>query len=318
MSEFSAPHEIRIVRDYDAPLQAVWDAWTDPAQVAQWWGPRGFTLTTHSKDLRVGGIWHYTMHGPDGVDYVNKTLYHEVEPLAKLVYDHGGNDEQAPLFRVTVHFTATGGATRMDMTMALASEEAARQTRQFIKAAGGESTWDRLDEYLAKRLADHDKFVIHRSFAAPQATVFALWTEPAHLARWLPPTGMEMTMLRADIRSGGESFYRMSGPAMTLYGRARYEEVRHPDRLVYTQQFCDEQENLARHPLAPTWPATMRTTVLFTPEGPACTRVTVSWEAEGEVTPAELATFLAARGGMTQGWSGSFDKLDALLADPAP
>ena len=313
MSEFSAPNEIRIVRDYDAPVQAVWDAWTDPAQVAQWWGPRGFSLTTHSKDLRVGGIWHYTMHGPDGTDYINKTLYHEVEPLVRLVYDHGGNDEQAPLFRVTVHFSAHGAQTRMDMTMALASEEAARQTRQFIKAAGGESTWDRLDEYLGKQLAQRDQFVIHRSVEAPQDTVFEAWTNPAHLARWLPPTGMEMQMLRADIRTGGGSFYRMSGPSMTLHGRAQYEEVRRPDLLIYTQQFCDEHEHLARHPMAPTWPGTMRTTVRFTPEGPARTRVTVTWEAAGEVSPAELATFLAARGGMTQGWTGSFDKLEALL-----
>ncbi|WP_431476220.1 SRPBCC domain-containing protein [Massilia eburnea] len=93
MPEFSAPNEIRIVRTYDAPVQAVWDAWTDPAQVAQWWGPRGFTLTTHSKDLRIGGTWRYTMHGPDGTDFPNKTTYHVVEPLRKLVYDHGATDD---------------------------------------------------------------------------------------------------------------------------------------------------------------------------------------------------------------------------------
>ena len=68
--------------------------WTDPEQVAQWWGPRGFTLTTHSKDIRPGGHWDYTMHGPDGVNYPNQTKYHEVEECSKLVYDHGGNDGQ--------------------------------------------------------------------------------------------------------------------------------------------------------------------------------------------------------------------------------
>jgi uncharacterized protein YndB with AHSA1/START domain len=49
------PNELRIIRVYDAPVAAVWDAWTDPEQVAQWWGLRGFTLTTESKDLRPGG-----------------------------------------------------------------------------------------------------------------------------------------------------------------------------------------------------------------------------------------------------------------------
>ena len=73
MAKPSNSKEIRIQRVYDAPLKAVWDAWCDPEQAKHWWGPRGFTLTHHSKDLRPGGIWHYTMHGPDGTDWVNKT-----------------------------------------------------------------------------------------------------------------------------------------------------------------------------------------------------------------------------------------------------
>src|SRR5277367_1043529 len=121
-------NEIRITRIYDAPVQLVWDAWTDPKQVAQWWGPRGFTITTHSKDLKAGGHWSYTMHGPDGVDYPNKTKYFEVEECAKLVYDHGGNDDQAPLFRVTVLFSESKGKTKMDMCMTLPTPEAAQAT----------------------------------------------------------------------------------------------------------------------------------------------------------------------------------------------
>ena len=83
-------NEIRIIRVYEAPVNSVWDAWTDPNQASKWWGPRGFSITTHSKDLKPGGIWHYTMHGPDGTDYPNKAFYHEVVEHQKLVYDHGG------------------------------------------------------------------------------------------------------------------------------------------------------------------------------------------------------------------------------------
>ena len=75
MANRSDSSELRLTRVYDAPVQAVWDAWTIPERVEKWWGPRGFTLTTHSKDLRVGGHWRYTMHGPDGVDYPNVTKY---------------------------------------------------------------------------------------------------------------------------------------------------------------------------------------------------------------------------------------------------
>src|SRR4051812_34091905 len=99
------PNEIYITRIYDAPVKAVWDAWTDPKQVAKWWGPRGFSLTTHSKDLKVGGNWNYTMHGPDGTDYPNVTTYYEVEKYSRLVYDHGASAGKPALFRVTVNFS---------------------------------------------------------------------------------------------------------------------------------------------------------------------------------------------------------------------
>src|SRR6476646_6623292 len=123
----SKPNEIRLLRVFDAPVAVVWDAWTQDKQVAQWWGPRGFTITTHSKDLRPGGNWDYTMHGPDGVDYPNKTLYHEVEPYSRLVYDHGANDDRPPLFRVSVQFTETKGKTTMEMCMTLPTPEAAEE-----------------------------------------------------------------------------------------------------------------------------------------------------------------------------------------------
>jgi uncharacterized protein YndB with AHSA1/START domain len=308
-------NEIRLIRVYDAPVRAVWDAWTDPAQVAQWWGPRGFTLTTHSKDLRPGGHWSYTMHGPDGTDFINKTLYYEVEECAKLVYDHGGNDDRAPLFRVTALFSETAGKTTLDLRFVLATAEAARETRAVIKKFGGESTWDRLAEFLEERSTGQAKFVINRAFDAPLDVVFDMWTDPKHVARWLPPAGAEMRFLQADIRPGGRSFYVMTAPGgVTMYGRAEYLEIRKPDRLVYTQQFCDEKnETTTRHPLAPTWPATMLTTVELTSEAPDRTRATVTWIPHGAVTKEELETFIKSRTSMTQGWTGSFDKLEEYL-----
>src|SRR5215467_13003722 len=127
MTSKNKSNEIRITRIYDAPVLAVWDAWTDPEQVAQWWGPRGFTITTHSKDLRPGGHWTYTMHGPDATDWPNSTHYFEVEEHSKLVYDHGANDDRPALFRVTVLFKEIGGKTKMDMTMTLPTPEAAEE-----------------------------------------------------------------------------------------------------------------------------------------------------------------------------------------------
>lgn len=299
---------------FDAPVRAVWDAWTDPSQVAQWWGPRGFTLTTHSKDLRVGGHWRYTMHGPDGKDWPNVTTYHEVDPMKKLVYDHGATDTTPPLFRVTVLLREVDGRTHMEMTMALATPEAARETRKFIKAAGGESTWDRLAEHLNDQTGKRT-FSITRSFETDVETMFDLWTRPEHLSQWLPPTGMTMKILRDETRAGGTTFFSMTdGKSLTMYGRIRHLEVVRPERLVSTQEFVDENENASRHPLMPTFPAAMLRTVLFTQETATLTRVCVTWEPYGPTSADEVAAFVQARAGMTQGWSGSFEKLEALIA----
>lgn len=313
MAAKNKPNELYITRIYDAPVKMVWDAWVDPKQVAQWWGPRGFTLTNKSKDVKPGGKWIYTMHGPDGKDWPNVTLFHEVEKYSRLVYDHGGTEDTPPLFRVTVDFTEIKGKTKMEMTMALATAEAATETKKFIKSARGDSTWDRLAEYLAQESEKKDIFVTHRSFEAPLNTVWEAWTDPKHVAQWLAPTGSTMEYIKADIKPGGTSFYMMSNNDYKMYGKIHYKEITKPSKLVYTQVFCDEKENITRHPMAPTWPETMLTTILFDAEDDNRTRVSIRWEVDGNATAVERETFSKAKTGMTDGWSGSFDKLEDYL-----
>lgn len=326
------PNEIRIVRVYDAPVKLVWEAWTDLKHVEKWWGPRGFTLTTHHKDFRTGGYWRYTMHGPDGKDWPNYTRYLEIVPLAKMVYDHGASDENAPpLFRVTVTFAEVRGQaqpkTQMEMTMALATAQAAEQTRHFIRQAGGNSTWDRLAEYLAEHPGDGQggrskrAFFINRSFNAPITRVFEMWSNPQHLAKWTAPKGASMS-LRGEIAPGKSLHSAMKGEHGTLHGRATYREVTPPimsevqaeqARIVYEQQFTDEQGKVARHPMAPTWPETMLTTVSFSEEWSNETRVTIEWEPL-DASEVEIQTFVDARSGMTAGWTASLDHLEEALA----
>jgi uncharacterized protein YndB with AHSA1/START domain len=313
MPERSNANEIRITRIYDASVETVWDAWIDPDQVAQWWGPRGFTTTTYSKDVRPGGSWVYNMRGPDGTDYPNRANYLEVEKHTRLVYDHGASDDRPPLFRVTVLFSDLKGKTKIEMSMTLPTPEAAEETRIFIKKVGGYSTWDRLSEHLEKEASGKEKFVITRSFNAPQDLMFEVWTNPKHLTQWLPPSGFEMQLIRSDIKPGGSIFYLMTGNNLKMYGRAEYLEIEKPRHLVYIQQFCDENEKVSRHPMAPTWPETMLTTVELAAEGPEQTRVTVTWEPYGSTSPEEHETFIKSKGGMTQGWTGSFDKLESYL-----
>ncbi|MBC7712220.1 MAG: SRPBCC domain-containing protein [Rhizobacter sp.] len=308
------PNEINLIRVYDAPVKLVWDAWTDPKKAAKWWGPRGFTITTHSKDLRPGGHWDYTMHGPDGGDYPNVTKYFEVEKYSRLVYDHGGNKDQDPLFRVTVTFVEVNGKTTMDMTMAFVDEARAKEIGKFIKLAGGNSTWDRLGEYLEKEETGKDKFFINRSFNTSIDVMFDMWTNPEHFTKWLPPSGMTMKFLKADIKTGGTTLFLMTdGADLTIYNKTKYIEVSKPNRIVYTQEFCDEKGNESSPPWEPNWPKVSIISVNLVAEAADQTRVTVSWDLAPEVSEAEIAAFLKERNGMTGGWNQSFDKLEDLL-----
>jgi uncharacterized protein YndB with AHSA1/START domain len=75
--------------------------------------------------------------------------------------------------------------------------------------------------------------------------MFEMWTDPKHFSQWLPPTGFKMQFIRCDIKTGGSSFYFMTGAGDTkMYGRAQYLEIEKPNRIVYTQQFCDENEKV--------------------------------------------------------------------------
>ncbi|MGZ3692463.1 MAG: SRPBCC family protein, partial [Pseudobdellovibrio sp.] len=168
-------------------------------------------------------------------------------------------------------------------------------------------------EFLNKELQGKEQFIINRSFDVPMNVMFDMWTKPEHFSKWLPPTGFDMKFIRSDIRPGGSTFYMMSGQNFKMYGSAHYKEITSPNRIVYTQDFRDENENISRHPMAPTWPEAMLTTVTLTEEGPEQTRVTVCWETYGNVTPEELATFVKEKAGMTMGWTGSFDKLESYI-----
>jgi uncharacterized protein YndB with AHSA1/START domain len=87
---------VAITRVFTAPRALVWQAWTDPKMLAQWFGPRGFTASVLELDLRVGGALRIVMHGPDGNDYAMKGIFREVQAPERLVFsnvaiDNDGN-----------------------------------------------------------------------------------------------------------------------------------------------------------------------------------------------------------------------------------
>jgi uncharacterized protein YndB with AHSA1/START domain len=75
-----------ITRRFEAPVERVWNAWIDPGQVKQWWGPQGFTAPLANMDVREGGTSLVCMRSPDGVDMYNTWTYERVEPNARLEF----------------------------------------------------------------------------------------------------------------------------------------------------------------------------------------------------------------------------------------
>jgi uncharacterized protein YndB with AHSA1/START domain len=144
--------EIAAVRLFDAPRELVWKVWTDPEHVGKWWGPDGFTTTTHSMEVKPGGVWRFVMHGPDGRDYQNKITYVEVVKPQRLVYKHGGDKEVEPVnFQVTVTFRDQGNKTRVDMRMVFPSANARDHVIKTYGAFEGlKQHLGRLEAYLVK------------------------------------------------------------------------------------------------------------------------------------------------------------------------
>ena len=152
----TADREIRISRLLNAPVTLVFQAWTQPQHVAQWWGPTGFRNTIHEMTVAPGGVWRFLMHGPDGRDYPNRVVFKEVIANERLVYLHTDDidgihapGEAAIQFEVTVTFTEQQGKTHIEMRLLFANQALRdRVAHEFGAIDGANQTLDRLAAYL--------------------------------------------------------------------------------------------------------------------------------------------------------------------------
>lgn len=143
--------EIVMTRVLDAPRDRVFSVWTDPQHVSRWYGPNGFTITTHEMDVRPGGVWRFIMHGPDGTDYDNRIDYLEVVPPERLVFLHGSAADDPNAFDSSVIFTEQGD--HGDKTLVtMRSVFKTKQQRDYVIGFGavelGHQTLGRLAEYV--------------------------------------------------------------------------------------------------------------------------------------------------------------------------
>jgi uncharacterized protein YndB with AHSA1/START domain len=142
----TADRELRLSRKLNAPIDLVWEVWTTPEHIANWWGPDGFTNTIHKMDLKAGGEWDLVMHGPDGTNYKNKSIFKEIVLHKKLVYEH----VTGPKFVATIEFQEQGDETFITWHMLFESAEEFIQTVKTFKADEGlRQNIEKLDVYLS-------------------------------------------------------------------------------------------------------------------------------------------------------------------------
>jgi uncharacterized protein YndB with AHSA1/START domain len=129
----TADREIRISKVLSAPIDLVWEVWIDPDHLKNWWGPDGFTNTISRMDFWPGGEWEFVMHGPDGTNYKNKSIFREIVKHEKIVYEHAS----APRFLATITFESQGNKTKIDWHMLFETREQFLQTVKTFKADEG-------------------------------------------------------------------------------------------------------------------------------------------------------------------------------------
>jgi uncharacterized glyoxalase superfamily protein PhnB/uncharacterized protein YndB with AHSA1/START domain len=141
--------EITISRLFNAPIELVWEVWTNPDHIKNWWGPDGFTNTIHLMDVKKGGEWNLTMRGPDGTDFKNKSIFKEIVVHKKIVYEH----VSSPKFLATVEFESQGPKTFINWNMLFETKEQFIQVVKTFKADEGiKQNVDKLHHYIQTQL----------------------------------------------------------------------------------------------------------------------------------------------------------------------
>jgi uncharacterized protein YndB with AHSA1/START domain len=144
----TADRELTLTRVFDAPRELVFRMWTDPEQIARWWGPQGFTTISLTMDIRPGGAYRAAMRSPAGTLHCRRGVYREIVPPERLAFTFAWEDAAGDLGHetvVTVTFAEHHGRTLITLTQAIFDTVAACDDHRL----GWASCLERFAEYLA-------------------------------------------------------------------------------------------------------------------------------------------------------------------------
>jgi len=231
-----AERKLVLTRVFDAPRDLVFRAWTDPLQLAQWWGPTGFTNPLCELDLKPHGEIRIDMRGPDGKVYPMSGAFREIVESERLVFTSAAlNATGKPIFENlnTVTFEEfEGNKTLLTVNVRVLWETPEAAPSLDGMSMGWSLTIDRLANFIAPDASDRELRAT-RFFKAPRELVYRMWTEPQHIAQWWGPRGFTTTIHHMDVRTGGEWRFIMHAPDGTDFQNHKvYDEVIPLQRLV--------------------------------------------------------------------------------------
>jgi uncharacterized protein YndB with AHSA1/START domain len=142
--EVNLKREIQTTRDFNYPVESVFEAFVNPEHLKNWWGPAGFRNTFHEFNPHPYGSWKFTMHGPDGKDYENECMFLVVQKPDCVIIDH----VNTPEFRAVFQFEPLSpGATKINWRMIFKTDELFHALSDFVKGKNVENM-DRLEAEL--------------------------------------------------------------------------------------------------------------------------------------------------------------------------
>lgn len=317
---FPSDREIAVTYIFDVPREIVFKAYTDPALIPKWWGPRNLVTTVESMDLRPGGVWRFIQRDQDGKEYAFSGVYRNVKPPEQVVYSFEYEDLKGHVSVETVIFEEQDGKTKVtDKTVFLTAEDRDEMLKSGMEEGVNESM-ERLTALLknlpyeqggGKNLsAAANEVVIIKVLNAPLMFVWKAWTEPERVQRWWGPKNFTSPFCSIDLRVGGKYLFCMRSPDGNDYwSTGVYQEIIPMNRLIYTDSFADEKGNIvpaSYYGLSDGFPLEMPVTVTFE-EQDGKTKLTIRYSNITGLSDTDLND-------MRQGWNESLDKLQESLS----
>jgi uncharacterized protein YndB with AHSA1/START domain len=149
-----AKRVLTLKKTFDAPVDLVWEAWTEPGHIAQWWGPNGMALTVIVHDFKVGGKWKYTMPMPDGSEFISEGEYSEIVEFQKIVTSANFRPMTEGV-ELRALFEKIGDKTNFTFSVVHPTEEYCKQQEKMGFYNGWGSAFERLTNYLTSRVDKH-------------------------------------------------------------------------------------------------------------------------------------------------------------------